>query len=410
MGLIAVDHKELYRLPWNLSDNVINWLEPTKKCNIYCEGCYSMNNPTSHKSLEQISSDLDVFIRYRNSQAVSIAGGDPLTHPQVTDIVRMVKERGMMPIVNTNGLAMTEDLMRQLKKSGMEGVTFHIDSLQQRPGWTGKNELELCELRLKYAKMAAKVGVACSFNSTVYGDTLKYVPELAKWAQAHMGIVHSMVFICFRAAIPDRFDYYAGSEKIKTDEELVYGEHKGQRITLQSDDVVTELRKVWPDFMPCAYLNGTENPASKKWLLTVRLGDKKKIHGYVGAKFMEWVQTANHLIFGTYLGYTSPFMLRLGKWFLPFGIFDKGLRKAAGRFLLHSLLRPWKLLTPIHMQAIMMIQPVDTYDDGRQSMCDSCPDMTVWDGRLVWSCRLEEQMQYGRWAQAVPRTQSMENN
>ena len=34
-----LDHRRLYRLPWSLTDNVIAWLEPTKECNIHCEGC-----------------------------------------------------------------------------------------------------------------------------------------------------------------------------------------------------------------------------------------------------------------------------------------------------------------------------------------------------------------------------------
>ncbi len=38
-------------------------------------------------------------------------------------------------------------------------------------------------------------------------------------------------------------------------------------------------------------------------------------------------------------------------------------------------------------------------------MCDSCPDMTVWNGRLAWSCRLEEPMNFGAFVQTVPRTQ-----
>ena len=42
-----------------------------------------------------------------------------------------------------------------------------------------------------------------------------------------------------------------------------------------------------------------------------------------------------------------------------------------------------------------MIQPVDVLPDGRQDMCDACPDQTVWHDRLVWSCRLEEPMEYG---------------
>ena len=41
------------------------------------------------------------------------------------------------------------------------------------------------------------------------------------------------------------------------------------------------------------------------------------------------------------------------------------------------------------MQSIMFIQPVDFMQDGRQSMCDGCPDITVHEDKLVWSCRLE---------------------
>ena len=43
----------------------------------------------------------------------------------------------------------------------------------------------------------------------------------------------------------------------------------------------------------------------------------------------------------------------------------------------------------------MIIQPVDITTEGIQSMCDGCPDMTVWNGKLVWSCRMEEQLKYG---------------
>lgn len=39
----VLDHRQLYRLPWNLTDNAIAWLEPTMKCNLACEGCYRAN-------------------------------------------------------------------------------------------------------------------------------------------------------------------------------------------------------------------------------------------------------------------------------------------------------------------------------------------------------------------------------
>lgn len=51
----------------------------------------------------------------------------------------------------------------------------------------------------------------------------------------------------------------------------------------------------------------------------------------------------------------------------------------------------------------MIIQPVNFAADGRQDMCDSCPDMTIHEGKLVWSCRLEELRNYGTFVETVPR-------
>ena len=153
--MLKLNHLDYYRLPWNLTDNSISWLEPTAACNLHCDGCYRQNEKNSHKSLEQINKELDVFTRLRKVDGISIAGGDPLTHPDVVDIVKSVKERGLKPILNTNGLALTKELLMELKKAGVFGFTFHIDSKQGRPGWKDKNELELNELRYHYARMLA---------------------------------------------------------------------------------------------------------------------------------------------------------------------------------------------------------------------------------------------------------------
>ena len=50
----------------------------------------------------------------------------------------------------------------------------------------------------------------------------------------------------------------------------------------------------------------------------------------------------------------------------------------------------------------MFIQPVDFMANGDQSMCDGCPDITVHDGELVWSCRMEEVKDFGSFLRTVP--------
>ena len=177
-----INPANLYRLPWTLPDNGISWLEPTARCNLNCYGCYRKNIKDSHKSMEQVKHELDVFQSLRKTDCISIAGGEPLLYPNIVELVAEIKSRGLKPIINSNGIALTKELLHELKETGVFGFTFHIDSKQghgRGPKWEGKNELELNELRLHYAEMLeAEGGIACSVNSTVYGDTLQYVPGL----------------------------------------------------------------------------------------------------------------------------------------------------------------------------------------------------------------------------------------
>ncbi len=400
----SINHRQLYRLPWSLPDNAISWLEPTSACNLSCDGCYRENVAKSHKSLELIRREVETFRALRNSDGISIAGGDPLMHPNIVEIVRMIAEMGFKPVINTNGGMLTPELLRELKRAGAAGFTFHIDSKQGRPKWKNKNEIELNELRLSYAEMLAEVGgLSCAFNSTVYEDTLPYTPELLAWAAKHIDIVHVMVFILFRAAVPQLpFDWYAGGKKINLGV-LAYSETKERKIDLKSTDVVAVIRKRFPEFTPCAYLNGTEKPDSFKWLLSGRLGSKEKIYGYVGPKFMETIQTMYHLKQGRYLAYTKPAHTNLGRSMLLLSLIDRGVRGAAGNYLGAVLTNPLRLFKGLHYQSVMIIQPVDFLANGLQNMCDGCPDMTLWNGELVWSCRMEELKHFGCWVRSVPR-------
>ena len=408
-----IDAIDLYRLPWTLPDNGISWLEPTARCNLNCYGCYRKNIKDSHKSMEQVKHELDVFQSLRKTDCISIAGGEPLLYPNIIELVAEIKSRGIKPIINSNGIALTKELLHELKKAGVFGFTFHIDSKQGRgrgPEWEGKNELELNELRLHYAEMlAAEGGIACSFNSTVYGDTLHYVPELAAWAQKHIDIVHTMVFILFRYITPELpYDFYAGDEKIVFDD-IHYHSDKEEVTNLRAPEIVAEIRKKEPGFSPAAFLNGTHEADSFKWLLTERLGTKDKILGYLNSKFIEMVMEVYHYKNNRYLSYASPKTLSMGRaTMLNLWAINKSVRNALKKYLGYLMANPFRIFKKVYMQSIMIIQPVDFMANGDQSMCDGCPDITVWKDKngkdqLVWSCRLEEPMQYGEFLHTVPK-------
>jgi len=400
---LHINHNDLYRLPWTLPDNAISWLEPTSTCNLYCDGCYRKNEPNGHKSIDQVRRELDTFKRLRKTDGISIAGGDPLTHPQIERIVEMIATDGQKPIINTNGQLLSKEKLVALKKAGVEGFTFHIDSKQQRPHFKGQSEQELNDLRYRYAAMLAEVGgISCAFNATVYEDTLQAVPDILEWGQRNIDIVHILVFIAFRAApIHKGYEYFVGGNEIDMTP-IAYAIDSDRRISIMSTDIVETIRKRYPDFQPSAYLNGTERPDHFKWLLTMRIGTKDKIYGYTGPKYMELAQTMHHLMNGTYLAYTKPKLLGRAKSMLLLSPLDRGLSQTAAAYLHDAVRSPRVLLKKLHLQSVMIIQPADFMVNGALSMCDGCPDITVWEDRLVWSCRVEELANFGDWVRAVP--------
>jgi len=405
-----LNHLDYYRLPWNYADNGISWLEPTTDCNLRCEGCYR-DPRAGHKTLEEVRADLEVFKRLRKSDCMSIAGGDPLVYPQIIELVAMVKSMGWKPIINTNGLALDEKLLWKLKNAGVYGFTFHIDTSQKRPKVTAATETELNELRLHYAKMLAKIGgIACSFNATISDKSVHEIPEMVRWAQGHADIVHTMVFILFRSpSLTGNFDFYANGEKIEPEDTYKDTDWGGEH-TLMAPEIVDKIREADPLYEPAAYLNGTANPDSFKWLLANRIVSNGKSLGYVSPRFMELVQTFTHLFTGSYLAYAEPKSVARGKLSIFFGaLVDKKMRKVLSKFFKAALLNPLNLFRPAYLQSFMIIQPVNFEADGRQDMCDSCPDITVHDGKLMWSCRLEEVKSYGAFVQTVPAKEETAN-
>lgn len=395
--------EKYFRLPWNLADNAITWLEPTTKCNLYCEGCYRENDPHGHRPLEDVIEELEALKKLRRTDGISIAGGEPLIYPHIVDLVRYVAEQGWKPIINSNGQALTPELVEKLAHAGLVGFTMHVDSHQKRPGWSGKTEEELNELRLKLARMIHEHGkgkLSCAFNATIYRDTLPDVPMLARWAHENISIVHTMVFILFRSAKSQAgFDVFSKGRKVDP-KNLVYQlDHQEGHVDILAQELVDAIREAYPDFEPCAYLNGTEDSRSMKWLLTIRAGNKEEIYHHLSPSFAELVQVFHHYAFGTYLAYTRPWLMKGTQVLFPLSVINRSVLSLFWKWLT----KPSRWTKPLDMQSVMVIQPCDVFQDGRQSMCDGCPDAIYYKGRLVWSCRVDELEKYGGFLTCAPK-------
>ncbi len=409
----ALSPQEYYRLPWSLTDNGLSWLEVTTRCNLACKGCYRDPHKDGHKSLDEIARDLEVFAAKRKSDSMSIAGGDPLVHPEIVEIVKMIRKGGWKPILNTNGLALTPALLHDLKKAGVYGFTLHVDTTQKRKDSPDAVvEADHNALRQRLAEMlAAEGGVSCSFNQTVSEKTLDQVPDVVRWGIQRPDLVHTMVFILYREpSMAQRMglSFFANGREIDMGVSYNDTDFCGGR-PLLAQDVVDRIRTVVPEFEPSAYLNGTVDPDSMKWLMGIRLADGEETFGHVSARYMETVQNVSHLFRDRWLSYVSPSLLSLGRSSMAlFSPVDRSMRRALGRYVSASVKHPGHLFRKVQMQTFTIIQAVDFLPDGSMNMCDGCPDITVHDGKLYWSCRLEEIKEHGQFVSCYPKAPAAE--
>jgi hypothetical protein len=391
---VSLDKRELYRFPWSLNDNPIGWLEVTDTCNLRCRGCYRQRLE-GHKSLDALKEEVLFLKRWRNPDNISIAGGEALLHPEIVEIVRFIAENGIKPFILSNGMRLDRPLLKELKAAGLLSIGFHVDSLQNRPGWENKNEIELCELRQTLAEMVASVGgfAPAGFGVTVYRENFDYIPDLIRWTLKNRRIVGGATLITYRSALIDEEAFALGDKNVEvsTDTLGYFSTDKPDDIGIGAEDVYRKIKESFPQYEPAGYLNGNQLHDSIKWLAGVLVCSDHEVLGHVGKKSIEFAEVMHHLLWGTYFTYTKA--SELGKKSLLLAAIDPAMRPVLSWYLRN----PFRfMLEPVRGITIGIIQAPDVLPDGRVDHCDSCPDMTYWNGRLVHSCRLDEYRKFGQ--------------
>jgi MoaA/NifB/PqqE/SkfB family radical SAM enzyme len=388
-----LDKRDYYRLPWSMNDNPIAWIEVTDICNLHCDGCYRQHL-TGHKSLEQLKEEVLFFKQWRNPDNFSIAGGEPLVYPHIIELVAFIAQQGFKPVILSNGQALTPELLHKLKKAGLAGFTMHIDSHQNRSHWLGKTEKENNLLRQRIADMvAAEGGLYLVFNSTVYPDTFHEIPEVIRWGQENIKKVQGLVFITYRTATTSDNVATDKNDQVVDMSKLSYTRETFDDHFYTAPEVHKIIKDNFPEYEASGYLGGSIRHDSYKWLIGALVGSQHQMYGSVGKRTMELAQTGHHLWTGRYLAYLVT--ARVGSKIFWLSPWDKVLRQAWKNRVRDVLRHPTRLFEGVYVQSIGIIQAPDLLPDGRADMCDSCPDITIYDGKFVNSCRMDEYRLFG---------------
>ena len=106
-------------------------LEPLFACNLACAGCGKIQYPTEvlrrRVSVEQAVEAVEEC----GAPMVSVAGGEPLLHPEIAEMVQALVDRRRFVYLCSNGLLMRRK-MEQFTPSPYFSWAVHIDGLRDR--------------------------------------------------------------------------------------------------------------------------------------------------------------------------------------------------------------------------------------------------------------------------------------
>jgi len=106
-------------------------LEPLFACNLECAGCGKIQYPTEILRQRVSVEDAVAAIEESGAPMVSIAGGEPLLHPEIERMVEDLIARKRFVYLCTNGVLMRRKLDR-FRPSPYFSWAVHIDGLRER--------------------------------------------------------------------------------------------------------------------------------------------------------------------------------------------------------------------------------------------------------------------------------------
>jgi hopanoid biosynthesis associated radical SAM protein HpnH len=162
-------------------------LEPLFACNLKCAGCGKIQQP--HTVLKQRMPVKQAVgaVEECGAPIVSIAGGEPLMHPQIDEIVRGLLDRKRIVMLCTNAVLLPKHLHR-FKPHRNFAWMVHIDGLQER------HDASVCKVGVFDEAVAAiKAAQAAGFrvmtNTTFFTtDTPQDVIDVLDYLNDELGV------------------------------------------------------------------------------------------------------------------------------------------------------------------------------------------------------------------------------
>jgi MoaA/NifB/PqqE/SkfB family radical SAM enzyme len=161
---------------------------PMRRCNLACTYCNEFDDVSTPVPLDEMKRRLDLLAEMGTS-IITISGGEPLMHPEIDEVIRHIRRRGIIAGMITNGFFLNQERIERLNRGGLEHLQISIDNVT--PDEVSKKSLKTLDGRLE---MLAQHAVFQVNINSVLGSGVKN-PEDA------LQIAHRAVDLGFTSTV-----------------------------------------------------------------------------------------------------------------------------------------------------------------------------------------------------------------
>jgi hopanoid biosynthesis associated radical SAM protein HpnH len=222
-------------------------LEPLFQCNLACAGCGKIQQP-DHLLRRRMPVDQAVAaVEECGAPVVSIAGGEPLVHPEIDKIASELIRRKKFVYLCTNGLLM-EKKMERFEPSPYFAWAVHMDGLRER------HDKSVCrdgvfDKAVEAIKAAKARGFRVTTNTTFFSDdTPETVREVLDYLNDDLQVDQMMISPAYAyEKAPDQ-EHFPGVEQTRRLFRSAFADGRRKRWRLNASPLFLDFLEGKADF------------------------------------------------------------------------------------------------------------------------------------------------------------------
>ncbi len=143
---------------------VMAQIVPMRFCNLSCAYCNEYDKVSEPVPIDEMLRRIDHLGRLGTS-IITISGGEPLTHPDLDQVITRIRKVGALAGMITNGYFLVPERIERLNKAGLDHLQISIDNVD--PDDISKKSLKVLDKKLQWLAEYADFHV--NINSVVGG-------------------------------------------------------------------------------------------------------------------------------------------------------------------------------------------------------------------------------------------------